>query len=69
MRVLFPLVFLVAGIVLLWMAAAGKTFYYGRLGVRDGNHRPMPLREGRLRAITLGLFFLFIAVWAALHQR
>lgn len=69
MRVLFPLAFLAAGIVLLWMAATGKTFYYPRLGVRDGNHRSMPPREGRFAAITLALFFLFIAVWAAFHQR
>ena len=68
MRVLFSLVFFVAGVVLLWVAVTGKTVYYGRLGVRNKDGRlPMPPREGRLTATALGLFFLFIAIWSALH--
>jgi hypothetical protein len=66
-----PTIFIVAGIWCLWIAASGKTVYYGTLGVmkRPRSKRPMPPLQGRLTFGFMGAVFLFVAIWSLLHPK
>lgn len=70
MLLLLAILFLVAGVFWFWVAISGRTIYYGRLGVpKRGPSTPMPPGEARVMATLLGIFFLFLGIWALLHAK
>ena len=65
MNVLVPAVFILVGLLCLWIAVTGKTVYYPK----SNPPIPMPSRLGRFVSGFIGAFALFLAIWGLVHQR